>query len=307
MDLLHPGQDIAGETREVLMADKPHPEDIVGGQAVIEGVMMRHGDRIAVAVRTPDRDIEFREQTYISLTRRYKVLGIRVVRGFVTLLEMMVIGIKTLLYSADVAMRYEEKKPPKWHTVVSLLTGIGLAIFLFIVIPAYLFALLRAYVGSTLLLNVIEGCIRLSIFLGFLASTLLMSDMRRVYMYHGAEHKTVFAWENGQALTVENIRAFSTRHPRCGTSFMMVVIVISILVFSLLGRPDFVQRVLYKLMLLPVVAGISYEIIRFTGKYRDRSWAALLSWPGLLLQKITTREPTDDQIEVAVEALKRVV
>lgn len=289
--------------RRVPMAGKPHPEDIVGGQAVIEGVMMRHGDRIAVAVRTPDRDIEIREQTYVSLTRRYKGLGVRFVRGFVTLLEMMVLGVRTLLYSADVAMRHEEKKPPKWHTVVSLLTGIGLAIFLFIVIPAYLFALLRAYVGSTILLNVIEGCIRLSIFLGFLSSTLLLSDMRRVYMYHGAEHKTVFAWENGQDLTVENIRAFSTRHPRCGTSFMMVVIVISILVFSLLGRPDFVQRVIY----LPVVAGISYEIIRFTGKYRERSWAAFLSWPGLLLQKITTREPTDDQIEVAVEALKRVV
>jgi len=289
------------------MAEKPHREDIVGGQAVIEGVMMRHGDKIAVAVRTPDKDIEIREQTYISLTRRYKALGIKCVRGFVSLLEMMVIGIKTLLYSADVAMKYEEKKPPKWHTVVSLLTGIALAIFLFIVIPAYLFSILRAYIGSTILLNVIEGCIRLSIFLGFLASTLLMSDMRRVYMYHGAEHKTVFAWENGQALTVENIKAFSTRHPRCGTSFMMIVIVISILVFSLLGRPDFIQRVFYKLMLLPVVAGISYEIIRLTGKHRDRPWAAFLSWPGLLLQKITTREPTDDQIEVAIEALKKVI
>ena len=289
------------------MAEKPHPEDIVGGQAVIEGVMMRHGDKIAVAVRTPDKDIETREQIYVSCTRRYPFLGLRFVRGFVILFEMMVIGIKTLLYSADVAMKYEEKKPPKWHTVVSLMTGIALAIFLFIVIPAYLFAFLRAYVGSTILLNVIEGGIRLSIFLGFLASTLLMSDMRRVFMYHGAEHKTVFAWENGQELTVENIKAFSTRHPRCGTSFMMVVIVISILVFSLLGRPDFLERVIYKLMLLPVVAGISYEILRFTGKYRERPWAAFLSWPGLMLQKITTREPTDDQIEVAIAALKKVI
>jgi uncharacterized protein YqhQ len=292
---------------ESSMAEKPHPEDIVGGQAVIEGVMMRHGDRIAVAVRTPDKDIETREQIYVSRTRRYPFLALRFIRGFVILLEMMVIGVKTLLYSADVAMKYEEKKPPKWHTVVSLLTGIAMAIFLFIVIPAYLFSILRAYVGSTILLNVIEGCIRLSIFLGFLASTLLMSDMRRVYMYHGAEHKTVFTWENGQELTVENIKAFSTRHPRCGTSFMMVVIVISILVFSLLGRPDFLERVFYKLMLLPVVAGISYEIIRLTGKYRERPWAAFLSWPGLILQKITTREPTDDQIEVAIAALKKVV
>ena len=289
------------------MCQKPHPEDIVGGQAVIEGVMMRHGDKIAVAERAPDGELRFQEQVYVPLTRRYKLLGLRIVRGFVTLVEMMVIGMKTVLFSADIALEEEEQKPTKWHTAFSLVTGIALGICLFVVIPAYLFSLLRAYVASTILLNVIEGCIRLCIFLGFLSMTLLMKDMRRLFMYHGAEHKTVFAWENGQELTVANIRAYSTRHPRCGTSFIMVVIVISILVFSLLGRPDFVQRVFYKLTLLPFVAGISYEIIRFTGKYRDRGWARFLSWPGLMLQKITTREPTDDQIEVAVAALKKVV
>jgi uncharacterized protein YqhQ len=134
-----------------------------------------------------------------------------------------------------------------------------------------------------------------------------MSDMRRVYMYHGAEHKTVFAWEDGQDLTVENVKKYSTRHPRCGTSFILFVMIVSILVFSLLGRPDFLHRVVYKILLMPVIAGISYEAIRFTGKYAQFKLIQLLSWPGLALQKITTREPDDDQIEVAIAAMKKVI
>lgn len=134
-----------------------------------------------------------------------------------------------------------------------------------------------------------------------------MSDMRRVYMYHGAEHKTVFAWEDGQDLTVENVKNYSTRHPRCGTSFILFVMIVSILVFSLLGRPDFLHRVIYKILLMPVIAGISYEAIRFTGKFSRFKLVQVLSWPGLALQKITTREPDDDQIEVAIAAMKKVV
>ena len=178
---------------------------------------------------------------------------------------------------------------------------------LFVLIPAYCFASLRGFIENTILLNIVEGIIRLSIFLAFLLTTLLMKDMRRVFMYHGAEHKTVFAWEHGQELTVENIKQFSTRHPRCGTSFILVVFVISILIFSLLGRPDFLMRVVYKLSLFPLIAGISYEIIRFSGKHKEKGWVNAISWPGLMLQKITTREPTDDQIEVAVAAMKKVI
>jgi uncharacterized protein YqhQ len=144
-------------------------------------------------------------------------------------------------------------------------------------------------------------------FLCFLAATLLMTDMRRVYMYHGAEHKTVFAWEDGQDLTVENVKKYSTRHPRCGTSFILFVMIISILVFSLLGRPDFLHRVMYKILLMPVIAGISYEVIRFTGNYTRFKLVQILSWPGLALQRITTREPDDDQIEVAIAAMKKVI
>jgi uncharacterized protein YqhQ len=182
-----------------------------------------------------------------------------------------------------------------------------MALTLFVLIPAYCFAFLRDFIENTILLNIVEGMIRLGIFLAFLTTTLLMEDMRRVFMYHGAEHKTVFAWEHGQDLTIDNIKQFSTRHPRCGTSFILVVFVISILVFSLLGRPDFLTRVAYKLSLFPLIAGISYEIIRFSGKHKEKGWVQMISWPGLMLQKITTREPTDDQIEVAVAAMKKVI
>jgi uncharacterized protein YqhQ len=286
---------------------KPRPEDIAGGQAIIEGVMMRYGNKIAAAVRKPDKEIAIQERYYIPLTKRYKLLGFAFVRGFVTLMEMMVIGMKCLLFSAELALTENEKKPQKWEMTISVMISFTVAIFFFVVVPAYFFTLLKSAVSNTLLLNIVEGFIRLGIFLCFLGSTLLMEDMRRVFMYHGAEHKTVFAWENGQELTVDNIKKFSTRHPRCGTSFLLVVMVIAILVFSLLGRPDFVHRVLYKLMLLPVVAGISYEVIRFTGKHRNLKWVQFLSWPGLMLQKITTREPTDDQIEIAIAAMKKVI
>ena len=287
--------------------EKPRLEDIAGGQAIIEGVMMRYGNKIAAAVRKPDKEIAIQERYYVPLTKRYTLLGLLFVRGFVTLMEMMVIGMKCLLFSAELALTENEKKPQKWEMTVSVMISFIAAIFFFVVIPAYFFTLLKNAVSSTLLLNILEGFIRLGIFLCFLGSTLLMEDMRRVFMYHGAEHKTVFAWENGQELTVDNIKKFSTRHPRCGTSFLLVVMVTAILVFSLLGRPDFVHRVLYKLMLFPVIAGISYEVIRFTGKYRNWKWVQVLSWPGLMLQKITTREPTDDQIEIAIAAMKKVI
>jgi len=282
-------------------------EDIAGGQAIIEGVMMRHGNKIASAVRRPDKEIVIREQDYIPLSKRLKFLGFPVIRGFVTLIEMMIIGVKSLMFSAEMALEATEEKPKGWEMSVSMIISFSLAILLFIVIPAYCFTQLKGFVANTILLNVIEGLIRMGIFLGFLCTTLLMEDMKRVFMYHGAEHMTVFAWEAGQELTIDNIRKHSTRHPRCGTSFILVVMITSIIVFSLLGRPDFLERVLYKIVLLPLIAGISYEVIRYTGKHRNWHWVQFLSWPGLMLQKITTREPTDDQIEVAIAAMKRVV
>ena len=289
------------------MSPKPNSEDIAGGQAILEGVMMRHGNKIAAAVRRPDKQIVIQERTYIPLTKRYKVLGWMFIRGTVSLFEMMIVGIKCLMFSAEVALSEEERKPKSWEFTLSFIISFAVAIFFFVVVPAFFFTKMKDFVSNLILLNILEGCVRLGMFLGFLCSTLLMKDMRRVYMYHGAEHKTVFAWEHGQELTVENIKKFSTRHPRCGTSFILFVMIVSILVFSLLGRPDFLHRVLYKILLLPVVAGISYEAIRFTGKHSHWKWVQILSWPGLTLQRITTREPSDDQIEVAIEAMKKVI
>jgi uncharacterized protein YqhQ len=289
------------------MTSRHKHEDIAGGQAIIEGVMMRHGNKIAAAVRRPDKEIVFQEREYIPLTKRYKILGWMFIRGTITLFEMMIVGFKALMFSADVALSEEEKKPQGWEMYLSLLISFSIAIFFFVVVPAFFFTKIKYYIDNLFLLNILEGCVRLGMFLCFLAATLLMTDMKRVYMYHGAEHKTVFAWENGQELTVENVKTFSTRHPRCGTSFILFVMIVSILVFSLLGRPDFIHRVIYKIMLLPVVAGISYEAIRFTGKYTRFKAVQLLSWPGLMLQKITTREPSEDQIEVAIAAMKKVI
>jgi len=290
-----------------MINNEKRTNDIAGGQALIEGVMMRHENKIASAVRRPDNEIIFQEQYHIPLAKRYKLLGFKFIRGSVSLIEMMVIGMKSLMFSAEMALTEGDKKPGRWEMPISLFISFTVSITFFIVIPAYIFSLLRSFIVSTFLLNIVEGCIRLGLFLCFLGATLLMEDMRRVFMYHGAEHKTVFAWESGQELTVENVRKYSTRHPRCGTSFILVVMIVSILVFSLLGRPDFVHRVLYKLLLLPVVAGISYEVIRFTGEHQGWTWVQFLSWPGLLLQKITTRQPTDDQIEVAIAAMKKVI
>jgi uncharacterized protein YqhQ len=289
------------------MPIKPKPEDIAGGQAIIEGVMMRHGNKIAAAVRRPDKEIVFQEREYIPLTKRYKILGWMFVRGTITLFEMMMIGIQCLMFSADIALAEEEKKPKSWEMYLSFVISLAVAIFFFVVVPAFFFTKIKTYIDNLFLLNILEGCVRLGMFLCFLAVTLFMTDMRRVYMYHGAEHKTVFAWEQGLELTVENVKEFSTRHPRCGTSFILFVMIVSILVFSLLGRPDFIHRVIYKILLLPVVAGISYEAIRFTGKYSHSKLVKIMSWPGLMLQKITTREPSDDQIEVAIAAMKKVI
>ena len=289
------------------MPAKPKPEDIAGGQAIIEGVMMRHGNKIAAAVRRPDKQIVFQEREYIPLTKRYKILGWMFVRGTITLFEMMMIGIQCLMFSADVALAEEERKPKSWEMYLSFVISFAVAIFFFVVVPAFFFTKIKFYIDNLILLNILEGCVRLGMFLCFLIATLFMADMRRVYMYHGAEHKTVFAWEHGLELTIENVKEFSTRHPRCGTSFILFVMIVSILVFSLLGRPDFLHRVIYKILLLPVVAGISYEAIRFTGKYSHSKLVQVMSWPGLMLQKITTREPSDDQIEVAIAAMKKVI
>lgn len=281
--------------------------DPIGGQAVIEGVMMRGKESVAVAIRQPNQKILVEKYPFLSWTKKFPVLGIFFVRGFVTLIEMLIIGSKILMRSAEVAIPEEEKKEIKpWEMPLAMILGFGLAVCLFVVIPAYTFTILKSSVENIILLNFYEGLVRLSIFLCFLATVSLMQDMRRVFEYHGAEHKVVNMYEKKEPLTIENARKHSVRHPRCGTSFLLIVMLTGIIVFSFLGRPDFLHRVIYKLMLLPVVSGISYEFIRLTDKLK-KTFLGFLTWPGVLLQYFTTREPSDEQVAVAITSLKAVL
>jgi uncharacterized protein YqhQ len=279
----------------------------IGGQAIIEGVMMRNEGFIATAIRNPKGEIIIEKKPYVSLVKRHKALNVIIIRGFINLLEMLYFGMKIMLHSADVALGAEtDTKLNKWEMFSSAAIGVGFSILLFVVLPAFAFVQLKTYIANTFLLNVVEGLIRISIFLGFLLFTLSMKDMRRVYEYHGAEHKSIHAYEAGLPLEVEHVKAQTTLHPRCGTSFVLIVLLISIVVFTFLGRPDFLHRVAYKLALLPLISGVAYEIVKLTRKFKSGLMLVLV-YPGLMMQKITTREPDADQIEVAIAALKEVV
>lgn len=296
------------------MADKINP---IGGQAVIEGVMMRGKHQMATAVRTSSGEIVIKKSSLESSSwRKNPFFKLPFIRGVVALVDSMVIGIKELNYSANMALPEDEKKTAseksKFLTqsalILSLVLGLGFAILLFKVIPAFFFVKMEAYTQNTLLLNLLEGLIKIGIFLGYLYLIAQMKDVKRLFQYHGAEHKTVSAHEAGELLTVENVKKYSTIHPRCGTSFMLITFVVGIVVFSFLGNShDMWSRVLGKLALFPVVAGVSYEIIRLAGTSRY-GWINRLAYyfttPGMWFQKITTAEPNHDQMEVAIAALE---
>lgn len=270
--------------------------------------MMRQGEKIATAVRDPQGKIIIKDERYFPLAKRFKLFGLPFIRGFFSLVEMMVIGTKNLIFSAEIASEDKIVKTNKqWEVPLALLISLVFVITFYTVIPAYFFTIIKSSIANDILLNLAEGGIRLGLLLVFLFSTLLMPDMRRVFMYHGAEHKTVQAWEAGEDLTIANIRKYSRFHPRCGTSFLLIVMLTAIIIFTFLGRPDFLHRILYKLALLPLISGIAYEFIRFTGKHRQNILVKMLIFPGILLQNITTKEPSDDQIEVAIVAMKKVI
>jgi uncharacterized protein YqhQ len=289
-------------------------EVLVGGQAVIEGVMMRGKDAVSVAVRKPNNEIALKVEQKPRWTSTNFLFGLPFIRGVITLAETLVLGINTLTYSANQA-GVEEEKLSKAEMGFSLFLSVLLSIGLFIALPAFVFTRLKAAPVNTITLNLIEGLIRISIFIGFLSAINLMPDMRRVFEYHGAEHKVIHAYddrksENGfsvDSLTPAAVKAYSPIHASCGTSFLLMVLMISILVFSFLGRPSFLMRVAMKLSLLPVIAGISYEIIRLARKKNAFFLFKILVLPGMLLQKLTTREPDPSQIEVAIQALKPVI
>ena len=278
----------------------------VGGQAVIEGVMMQNGDRIAVAVRRQsDGEILVRP---IPARFRFKRLGqIPFLRGLFRMYDMMSLGLRALNLSTQLAFP-EEEQLSRGGTVLTFVVAIAVAVGAFIVLPLYLtnnIAGLR--LGNSVLFNLVEGCIRLAFFFVYLFVISRLKDIHRVFQYHGAEHKAVYTYEADEPLTIENARAHTTLHPRCGTAFLMIVLGIAILVFSLAGNPTLWLKILSRLLLLPVVAGLSYEALRFSGRNFDRWWVRALAQPGLWLQRLTTAEPDDGMIEVALAALQRVL
>ncbi len=280
-----------------------------GGQAVIEGVMMRGKKKMAVAVRRTPEEIVYDLQTVSTISERFRFLGLPFIRGIVSLIESMILGIKTLTYSANQVVEGEEEGETlsNWELGLSVAFALVAGTALFALLPVGLAHLLKEYVPGYVLQNLLEGVFRVLIFLAYVVAISFMEDIQRVFQYHGAEHKTIFTYEAGEELTPENARKYSTLHPRCGTSFLLFVMVISIFVFSLTGETGLWMRLLSRILLLPVVAGVSYEFLKLTAKYQHIGIMKMLSMPGMWLQKLTTREPDDSQLAVAIYALEKVL
>lgn len=277
----------------------------IGGQAVLEGVMMRSPKYTAIAVRK-DGEIVIKKEENFSISDQYPFLKAPILRGAVALIEMLVVGVRALSYSAGVVSDDDEEELNSRDIFLAVVMALAFALLLFIVLPTILTKFIAGSIKNPFLLNLIEGLVRILVFLLYLISISSMKDIKRFFEYHGAEHKAVHCYESGEELTIENAKKYTTLHPRCGTSFLLVVMVVSILLFSMLGWPGIVARVTFRVLLFPMVAGISYEFIRLAGK-SSSALVRLLSAPGLWLQKLTTREPDDSQLEVALEALKCVL
>ncbi|MCQ2530963.1 MAG: DUF1385 domain-containing protein [Lachnospiraceae bacterium] len=294
----------------------------IGGQAVIEGVMMRHDEDIAVAVRRPDGQIEVGKSKYENIAKKYKVFGVPIIRGVVSFISSLVIGIKTLTYSASFYEDDIEKEhgvtdkaidstfKSKGESAVMVFTvafALVIAIALFIVLPYLISMLILKFtnITSSTLLAVIEGIIKLAIFVGYIALISKMKDIKRTFMYHGAEHKCINCIESGKPLTVDNVMASSKEHRRCGTSFIVLVLVISIIFFIFIRVETFWLRLVIRLLLVPVIAGVSYEFIKWAGN-SDSKAANILSKPGMLMQGLTTKEPTRDMVEVGIASVEAV-
>ena len=277
----------------------------VGGQAVIEGVMMRDAHRTATAVRLPNGDIDVETRTVSSIRDRYPVLNLPLIRGSVIMVESLIIGMRALSFSAQAAGEEDEQMTKK-EIAMTILFALVLASILFIVIPTGAAHLAAAYTDDPVVFNLIEGGIRLMVFLLYIWGISFMGGIRRVFQYHGAEHKTIHCYEAGEPLTVENVQKFPRLHPRCGTNFLLIVMVVAIVFHVFFGWPDLWLRILSRLAILPVVAGVSYEIIRFAGRSENHLVHILIT-PGLWLQYLTTRPPADEMVEVAIESLKAVL
>jgi uncharacterized protein YqhQ len=284
------------------MADEPR---YMGGQAVVEGVMMRGETAWAVAVRTPDGDIEIETHDVPGWAERYR--SIPIVRGVTSLAESLGLGMRALTWSANRQVPEAERLSGK---AMGVTMAVALVFFaaVFVLLPALGARGLSGLLGiDGFLFHVLEGAFVLGIFLGYLALVGLMPDIKRVFMYHGAEHKAIAAYENGVPLTPESAQRFTTQHVRCGTNFLLTVLVCAIVVYAFIGRPPIPVLILSRLVLIPVIAGLAYEVIRFAARRMDQAWVRTAMKPGLTLQKMTTREPTLEQLEVAIASLRAVM
>lgn len=299
---------------------KPKHRTSIGGQALIEGVMMRGPEKISIAVRKPDGDIELKVDELNTLGMKYKFFRMPFLRGVVGLIEAMVIGTKALMYSAEF-FEEEEIEEPKisWfekifkdkaadaEMVFALILSMVLAIGIFMILPSFITNIFKNIIHNPIILNLIEGLFRIALFLIYVIWVSKLEDVKRVFEYHGAEHKSIHCYENELPLTVENVKKFPILHGRCGTSFLFMVMIISIFVLSFFGWPSPLQRVLIRILMFPIIAGISYEINRIIGRSSSKFCYAL-SYPGLMIQKLATvKEPDDSQIQVAIDALVAVI
>lgn len=292
----------------------------IGGQAVLEGIMMRHGDDYAVAVRKPDGEIFVQKEEYHSVIKWKALTKIPFIRGVFNFIDSMVLGIKTLMFSAEFYEDEEEvksekelteeeiakkEKQEKWMMNATVAISVVIAVAVFMVLPYFLSSLLKPLMPSYHLRTLVEGFVRIGIFILYIALISRMDDIQRTFMYHGAEHKCINCIEHGLPLTVDNVRISSRQHKRCGTSFLFFVLAISIILLMLIQMESPLMRVIVRIALIPVIAGISYEVLKLAGR-SENPIINLLSRPGLAIQKLTTKEPDDSMIEVAIQAVEAV-
>jgi uncharacterized protein YqhQ len=283
----------------------------VGGQAVLEGVMMRGISTWAVAVRNPAGEIEISSEALVPWAKRHRLWRVPVLRGVVALGESMKIGFKALAISANAQVPEDEEGEPEeiggfvWGLTIffSLLLAVGL----FFVVPVGLTSLIKDRLGSPFLFWLVEGVLRTGIFIAYIAAISRLNDLRRVFEYHGAEHKTISCYEAEDELVPARAKLYSRLHPRCGTSFLLIVMVLAIFVFAPIGLPAWYWLVASRILGIPLIAGLSYEVIKWAGKHRRKRWVRAVMWPGLMLQNLTTREPDEEQLAVAIASLEAVL
>jgi uncharacterized protein YqhQ len=294
--------------RKLSAQKKKEPSLAFGGQAVMEGVMIRSRRHMVICVRKPNKEIATNIEKINPLGERYRVLGVPFLRGIVAMFESLYLGIKGLMFSANTALEGltpEDEEPLKFSYKELALVALGVIgiTALFFLLPF----LVATWLNVTgILFNISEAIIRLTMFILYLSAISMWSEFKRILMYHGAEHKAINAYEAGVPMDVENVKRYSRLHPRCGTSFLFIVLLVSIVLYSILPNLDFYYRIAYRIALIPVIAGVSYELLRLSGKYKDSPITKVFVAPGLAFQRLTTKEPTDDMLEVSVKAVTEV-